>query len=79
MATLQEIEQFSRFAVSRIESDGAHLSISELFDEWNIQNPPKEDGFAIKAAIRDMENGDTGQPFDEFAREFRDRNNLVGE
>lgn len=79
MATLQEIEQFSRFAVTRIQSDGAHLSISELFDEWSIQNPPKEDALAIKAAIRDMENGDTGQSFDEFAKEFRERNNLPRE
>ncbi|MEM7560025.1 MAG: hypothetical protein AAF394_12975, partial [Planctomycetota bacterium] len=49
-------------------------SLSELLDEWTMLNPPTDDALAIQASIRDMENGDTGQPFDEFAKEFQKRN-----
>lgn len=74
MATSEkEINSFSEFAKSRLGSDS---SLAELFDEWSIQNPPAEDVHAIQAALRDMENGDTGQHFQEFADDFRRRNDI---
>ena len=72
----QEINSFSAFAKSRIKNGGDQFSLAELLDEWTIQNPPSEDALAIQASIRDMENGDTGRPFQEFADQFRKRNNI---
>ena len=74
--TEQEINSFSEFAKSRLKNGGSDSSLTELFDEWTIQNPPAEDADAIQASIRDMENGDTGQPFQEFSRKFRKRNDI---
>jgi hypothetical protein len=72
----QEINSFSEFAKSRIKKGGSDSSLAELRDEWAIENPPAEDAYAIQASIRDMENDDTGQPFQEFASEFRKRNDI---
>ena len=72
----QDIDKFSEFAKTRLKNGGSQSTPAELMDEWVVQNPPVEDALAIQASIRDMENGDTGQPFDEFAVEFRKRNNI---
>ena len=77
MATSEhEIDSFSEFAKSQLNDRGSGVSLDELFDEWRIVNPPSEDALAIQASIRDMEKGKTGRPFEEFAAEFRGRNNL---
>lgn len=77
MATSEhEIDSFSEFAKSQLNNRGSDVSLDELFDEWRIANPPPDDALAIKASLRDMENGETGRPFEEFADEFRKRNNL---
>jgi hypothetical protein len=78
MATSEhEIESFSEFAKSQLKDSRSDASIDELFEEWRTLNPPSEDALAIQASIRDMENGETGRPFEEFAAEFRKRNNLT--
>ena len=74
--TEQDIDRFARFAKERIASGRAKLSIDELFDQWRIQHPPEEDTLAIQASLRDIERGETGRPFGEFAREFRKRNDI---
>jgi hypothetical protein len=77
MATSErDIDDFSQFAKSRLKNGGSELSLEELLDEWMIKNPPQEDTLAVQASIRDMQNGETGQAFDDFAREFRQRNGL---
>jgi hypothetical protein len=58
------------------ENGGVELSLEELLDEWIINNPPCEDTLALQASIRDMANGKTGRGFDDFARDFRERNGL---
>ena len=79
MATSEhEIDNFSEFAKSQLKDRTFDVSLDELFDEWRTRNPPSEDALAIQASIRDMENGETGRPFAEFADEFRKRNNLTG-
>ena len=79
MATSEhEIDSFSEFAKSQLRHRGSAVSLHELLDEWTIQNPPAEDALAIKASLRDMEHGETGRPFEEFAKEFRKRNKLTG-
>ena len=76
MPTAELIESFSRFAKAKVDQSGNDLSIDELFDEWRIQHPPAEDWLAIKASLRDLEQGETGRPFAEFADEFRQRNGI---
>lgn len=76
MVTTQQIDAFAQFARARIEKDAAEISLVELLDEWLLQNPSPEDWLAIQASLRDMEAGETGQPFEQFAAEFRDRNGL---
>ncbi len=76
MPTTELIDSFSQFAKARVDQGGNDLSIDDLFDEWRMQHPPAEDWLAIKASLRDVERGETGRPFDEFAEEFRQRNGI---
>jgi hypothetical protein len=77
MATSEaEIDSFARFAKGELARRGEGVSLEELFDQWRIRHPPAEDARAIQASIRDMEQGEAGRPLDEFADDFRRRNNL---
>ena len=76
MATTELIESFTRFAKEKVDREGNDLSIDDLFDEWRNQHPPADNLLAIKASLRDMENGEAGRPFDDFAKEFRQRNRI---
>lgn len=76
--TEQEVESFAQFARGRLARGDEELSIDELFDLWRLEHPPAEDALAIKASLRDMQRGETGRPFEEFADEFRRRNNIPG-
>lgn len=79
-ATQEQIDSFHQFATERLSNGGADLTMEELFELWRLENPSPErrtaDLLAVKAALRDMENGDTGVPFEEFKREFRARHNI---
>jgi hypothetical protein len=82
MATIQqELDSFHRFASERVGNGGADLSVEELLDLWRASSPnPKilaEDARAVQAAIRDLEAGEKGRPFDQFAEDFRKRNRLA--
>ena len=76
MRTTELIESFTQFAMTRVDQEGNELSIVDLFDDWRIRHPLTEDLLAIKASLRDMENGETGRSFDDFAKEFRQRNRI---
>ena len=76
MVTSQQIDAFAQFARARIENEAAETTLVELLDEWLLAHPPSEDRLAIQASLRDLEAGETGQTFAEFAAEFRDRNGL---
>jgi hypothetical protein len=77
MATIeQELESFARFAKAKIDRGETALSIDVLFDAWRLQHPSEEDALAIRASIRDMEKGEKGRAFENFAGEFRDRNDI---
>jgi hypothetical protein len=75
--TRTEIDSFHRFAVSKLNDDGNDLSFEELVDLWLVENTSHEglqkDVLAVKAAIRDMENGDRGIPLDEHLRELHEK------
>ena len=81
MATTQDdINGFAQFATEKLGSGGAELSLEELLDLWRVENPcPEqlhEDTLAVNAAIRDMENGDRGEPAEDVIRELRHRHNI---
>jgi len=69
----EKIEDFTRFAKSHSSED---VTIDELYDRWRERTFQETDALAVEASLRDMEQGETGRPFDEFAGEFRKRNNL---
>ena len=78
-ATEELIENFRTFALERL-GRGADLSVDELYDSWRQENPDEEqaseDLLAVKASLRDMDRGERGRPFDEFARDFRARRHV---
>ncbi len=76
MVTEQQINDFYLFAKARIERGAVAQSLAELLDDWMIDNPSNDDQLAIQASLRDMETGETGREFGEFAEEFRARNGL---
>ena len=83
MATQEQIDSFYDFATQQVSNGGAEMTMAELFDLWQVQNPTAEElaesAAAVKAALTDMENGDTGRPFDDFVRELRSRHSIPSE
>jgi hypothetical protein len=79
--TLEQLDSFHHFACEQLKNGGAGLSLEELLDRWRMQYPSpdelRENVLAVKASIRDMESGVTGRPFDDFARDFRNRNGIA--
>lgn len=75
MATQKQIDSFHEFASNQVQGEGEDLSMAELFDLWEVQTagfPDLADGVSsVRSALADMEAGDTGQPFDEFAAKIR--------
>lgn len=80
MATQEQIDSFHQFASEHVRNGTADDSLAELFDLWRMQNPTTdelaESVAAVKAALNDMENGDEGRPFDEFADDIRRHNKV---
>lgn len=76
----QEFQNFCLFAEQRLRNDQAGESLDELYIEWRSCNPSPEEletnVLAIRAALRDMDAGETGRPIDEFAAEFQRRNGI---
>jgi hypothetical protein len=75
-----ELHDFHRFVGEKVNNGGASLSPEAVLDEWRTLHPDPsaadDEIAAIQEAIDDMENGDTGIPFEEFDRDFRARHNL---
>jgi hypothetical protein len=78
--SLNELGEFHRFVGEKVNNGGPSMSPEDVLDEWRDLHPSAEvadsDAAAIQEAIDDMENGDTGIPFEEFDRDFRARHNL---
>ncbi len=81
MATISdELQSFYAFAEVQLR-EGLHgKTLDELYAEWRASHPPAEeletDVRAVRAALRDMEAGETGRPIEEFAADFRKRNGI---
>ena len=72
--TKVDLDAFHQFAEVRLASRDAE-SLHELVDIWEIEHPVAElhaeNVAAIRAAIHDMENGDTGRPAEMVIEELR--------
>lgn len=73
---LDQIDSFQQFARDQVAAGREPPSLDELYDDWRESHPRDDDVLAVQASLRDMEQGETGQPFEEFDQEFRRRNNL---
>ncbi len=77
MATQQQIDSFYELATRQIRAGHGDLSLAELFDLWQVQHPSArelaESVAAVKSALSDMEQGDTGRHIDEFVDDMRTR------
>lgn len=80
VAAAQELQSFYQFAEGRLRSGGSNQSLDDLYLEWRACNPsPAElegNVLAIRAALRDMDEGETGRPIEDFSAEFRRRNGI---
>ncbi len=73
--TEEDLESFQQFALERLRT--RRLTIDQLFEEWWHQHSPEEDDVqAIAEALEDMDAGDTGRPYEEFATELRKKYDL---
>lgn len=72
--TKDDLAAFHHFAESTLASRGVE-SLQELVDIWEVEHPTPElhaqNVAAVQAAIRDMENGDTGRPVERVVEELR--------
>jgi hypothetical protein len=72
--TKDDLDAFHQFAAARLTSGGAD-SLQELVDIWESEHPTPElraeNVAAVQAAIRDMQNGDTGRPAELVLQELR--------
>jgi len=71
----KELAEFNRFVTNLLMGDQRELLPEEALDLWRSEHPLPEEladsVAAIREALADMEAGDQGIPFEDFAREFR--------
>jgi uncharacterized membrane protein len=72
--TSDDLKAFHDFAVAKLANRGAE-SLQELIDLWEMEHPlpalHQQNVAAVRAAIRDMENGDAGRPASVLLDELR--------
>jgi len=80
VAATQELQSFYQFAERRLRSGASDQTLDDLYLEWRASNPAPGDldanVRAVRAAIRDMDNGETGRPIDDFLADFRRQNGI---
>ena len=78
-ATQDQLDDFHRFATDKL-GNGAGDSLEQLLDQWRLLNPTPEEHAdnvaAVKAALRDMQNGDRGIPLEEHIRHLREKHRI---
>ena len=73
--SVEQLSDFNLFAKRKLAENPA-ASLDSLFDAWWEQQHHDEDRAAVAASLADMEAGETGRTFTEFATEFRRLNGL---
>lgn len=78
--TQKQLDSFHEFAKEQLDNNGSELTFADLYEMWRIQQPTDdelaENVAAVKAAIRDLEQGDRGVPFEDHIRELRQKYNI---
>lgn len=79
-SSINDLRDFHQFVGEKVGNGGAALSPEDVLDEWRMLHPDPEaiaeDVAAIQEALDEIENGETGIPFEEFDQAFRARHNL---
>ena len=76
MATISEdLKCFTNFVEERLRTNATEQSLSELFDQWLIENPNEEEYAenvaAVQASIEDFKRGERGRPAGQISQELR--------
>ncbi len=71
MGTIEQIDEFTRFAKLLIEKEGAGIQLDAIFDRWHEEAFRDEDLIRIQASVDDYKAGEQGQPAKEVLDEFR--------
>jgi hypothetical protein len=81
VTTKQQIDSFSEFATSQMDTCGAERSMDELYLLWRAKHPTPaelaESVAALQAAYGELEAGDSGRPARAALRESCERLGLV--
>lgn len=72
MNTLDLLNDFSAYAKSRL-SAGDQVDIDQLYEEWRRNAFGDIDALAVRASVRDLEDGERGEPLDEFLSDFDEK------
>lgn len=72
MTTIQQIEDFSRFAKQLVE-EGNELPLDAIFDRWHEEAFREEDLVRVQESVNDFKNGERGRPIEQFLAEFDSR------
>jgi len=70
MASIKQIDEFTRFAKQLVEKEGIELPLDAIFDRWHEEAFRDEDLLRIQVSVNDYENGNRGRPVEEFLAEF---------
>jgi hypothetical protein len=77
--TSDELQQFYVFAQHRLH-EASGETLDDIYAEWRSSNPLADvldqDVKAVKASLRDLDEGEVGRPVGEFSAEFRRRNGI---
>jgi len=81
MSTVSEdLQSFSHFVELHLRNSSGSETLDDLYAEWRVRNPAPQDLendiLAVRASLRDLESGENGRLFDEFAEDFRKRKGL---
>ena len=71
MTTIEQLNDFSRFAKQVVEQEGKELPLDIIFDRWHRQAFAEEDLQRIRASASDYESGERGRPVEEVLSEFK--------
>ena len=71
MTTIEQIDEFTRFAKQLVEKEGNELPLDAIFDRWHEEAFRDEDVLRIQASVNDYDNGERGQVAEDVLAEFR--------
>ncbi|MEQ8211818.1 MAG: hypothetical protein RH917_18620 [Lacipirellulaceae bacterium] len=71
MSTIEQISDFTKFAMTVAEQEGSDISLDVIYDRWREEAYRDEDARAILAAARDYENGERGELVEDVLAELR--------